>query len=66
MTGLTKKQLQHLFIEEFCRRLRAAPPGQKVFMQVGDLFQPAEVHDLDEWRRALAGDSDIDGESGTR
>jgi hypothetical protein len=52
MTYLTKKQQQELFFEEFARRLLAAPPGERVYMAVGDLFEAADVHSLDEWRAA--------------
>ena len=52
MTRLTKKQRQQLFLEEFLRRVREAPPGERVYMAVGDLFEAAEVQDLDEARTA--------------
>ena len=52
MTRLTKKQLQEQFIEEFLRRLREAPPGERVYMRVGDLFKLADVHSIDEARTA--------------
>jgi hypothetical protein len=52
MTYLTKKQLQERFIEEFLRRLREAPEGERVYMRVGDLFKLADVHSLDELRAA--------------
>ena len=52
MTHLTKKQLQEQFIEEFLRRLRGAPPGERVYMRVGDLFKLADVHSIDEARAA--------------
>lgn len=52
MTRLTKKQRQQLFLEEFLRRTREAPPGERVYVAVGDLFEAAEVHDLDEVRIA--------------
>jgi hypothetical protein len=48
----TKKQLQEQFIEEFLRRLREAPEGQRVYMRVGDLFKLADVHSIDELRAA--------------
>ena len=48
MAYLTKKQLQEQFIEEFLRRLREAPEDERVYMRVGDLFRPADVHRLDE------------------
>jgi len=49
---LTKKQLQERFIEEFLRRLREAPEGERVYMRVGDLFKLADVHSIDELRAA--------------
>ena len=52
MADLTKKQLQEQFIEEFLRRLREAPPGERVYMRVGDLFKLADVHSIDEARAA--------------
>ena len=52
MAKLTKKQQQELFSAEFARRLRAAPPGMRVFMRVGDLFQKADVIELEKWRVA--------------
>ena len=52
MAYLTKKQLQEQFIDEFLRRLREAPEGERVYMRVGDLFKPADVHRLDELRAA--------------
>jgi hypothetical protein len=33
------------------RRLREAPPGTRVYMHVGDLFKPAEVFKLEDWRK---------------
>ena len=52
MTYLTKKQLQERFIEEFLRRLREAPEGERVYMRVGDLFKLADVYSIDELRAA--------------
>jgi hypothetical protein len=52
MTRLTKKQRQQLFLDEFLRRVREAPPGERVYMAVGDLFETAEVRDLDKVRTA--------------
>jgi hypothetical protein len=52
MARLTKKQQQLRFIEEFLRRSREAAPGERLFMQVGDLFASAELHDLGEERNA--------------
>jgi hypothetical protein len=52
MTRLTKKQLQQLFIAEFSRRLREAPPGTRVYMRVGDMFKDADVISIDELRTA--------------
>lgn len=52
MTYLTKMQERKRFIAEFVRRLREAPPGQRVYMRVGDVFKDADIHNLDEWRVA--------------
>ncbi len=52
MTHETKKQLQERFIEEFLRRLREAPEGERVYMRAGDLFKPADIHRIDEVRAA--------------
>jgi hypothetical protein len=64
MTNLTKKQRQQLFLEEFLRRTREAPPGERVYVAVGDLFEVAEVHDLNEVRiarrTAVAHSRDVD------
>jgi hypothetical protein len=64
MTNLTKKQRQQLFLEEFLRRTREAPPGERVYVAVGDLFEAAEVHDLNEVRiarrTAVAYSRDVD------
>ena len=70
MTRLTKKQRQQLFLEEFLRRTREAPPGERIYMAVGDLFEAAQVHDLNEVRIARRaavdrGNEDTDqGEAG--
>ena len=67
MTRLTKKQKQQLFLEEFLRCAREAPPGERVYMRVGDLFAAAEVHDLDEVRiarRAADRGADDEGKDG--
>ena len=65
MADLTKKQLQEQFIDEFLRRLREAPEGERVYMRVGDLFRPADVHSIDEARAArraaVVRDDDDDG-----
>ena len=66
MTRLTKKQQQELFIEEFLRRLGEAPPGQRVYMAIGDLFKNAEVHDLNEWRTTRRADNDGEQEAPSR
>ena len=58
MTRLTKKQRQQLFLEEFLRRAREAPPGGRVYMAVGDLFEAAQVHDLGEERNARRASDD--------
>jgi hypothetical protein len=52
MARLTKKQRQEQFLEAFLQRTREAPPGERVYWAVGDLFQRAEVHDLGEERNA--------------
>ena len=52
MTRETKKQQQQRFVEQFLRRFREAPAGERVYMRVGDLFNPAEVHSIDELRAA--------------
>jgi hypothetical protein len=68
VTDLTKKQLQERFIEEFLRRLREAPAGTRVYMRVGDVFKPADVHSLDELRaarRAAVVRDEKDGEGTT-
>ena len=51
MAHLSKKQRQERLIEEFLRRIREASPDERVYMAVGDLFEAAEVHDLNEVRR---------------
>ena len=70
MTYETKKQLQQRFIAEFLRRLREAPPGERVYMRVGDLFMDATVHNLDERRgarrAAVVRDDSDDGEEPRR
>ena len=48
MAYLTKKQQRELFIDEFLRRLREAPPGTRVYMRVGDVFKDADVVSDDE------------------
>lgn len=52
MEYLTKKQQQERLIEAFLRRIREAAPGERVYMAVGDLFETAEVHDLEQERAA--------------
>ena len=52
MAYLTKKQERELFIAEFSRRLREAPPGTRVYMRVGDVFKDADVISMDELRAA--------------
>jgi hypothetical protein len=52
MGRLTKQQERALFIAEFVRRLRAAAPGERVYMRVGDVFKDADVIDLSEWQAA--------------
>ena len=52
MAYLTKKQQRELFIDEFLRRLREAPPSTRVYMRVGDVFRDADVVSIDELRAA--------------
>ena len=52
MAYLTMKQQRELFIDEFLRRLREAPPGTRVYMRVGDVFRDADVVSIDELRAA--------------
>jgi len=52
MAYLTKKQQRELFIDEFLRRLREAPPRTRVYMRVGDVFKDADVVSIDELRAA--------------
>ena len=52
MAYSTKKQQRELFIDEFLRRLREAPPGTRVYMRVGDVFRDADVVSIDELRAA--------------
>jgi hypothetical protein len=69
MTRLTKKQRQQLFLEEFLRRVQEAPPGERVYVAVGDLFEAAEVHDLNEvriaCRAAVDRGGDVEGKDGS-
>ena len=53
MAHLSKKQRQERLMEGFLRRIRGASPGERVYMTVGDLFEAAEVHDLNEVRTAV-------------
>ena len=52
MTYVTKMQERRRFIAEFVRRLREAPPGQRAYMRVGDVFKDADIYSLDDWRAA--------------
>jgi hypothetical protein len=61
MAHLTKKQRQEQFLEEFLRQIREAPPGKRVYMAVGDLFEAAEVHDLEEERAVRRAPGDRGG-----
>ncbi len=69
MAYLTKKQQRELFIDEFLRRLREAPPGTRVYMRVGDVFRDADVVSIDEVRAAreaaLVRDNDDDEQEDT-
>jgi hypothetical protein len=55
---LTKTQRQQLFLEEFLRRTRETSAGERVCMAVGDLFEAAEVYDLNKVRTARRDDRD--------
>ena len=71
MTYETKKQERERFIAEFCRRLREAPPGTRVYMRVGDVFKDADVVSIDELRAAreaalVRDDDDDEGEDTCR
>jgi hypothetical protein len=70
MAYLTKKQERELFIAEFLRRLREAPPGTRVYMRVGDVFKDADVINIDELRTAreaaVVRDNDADEEEEPR
>ena len=52
MAHSTKKQRQERLMAALLRRLREAPPGERVYMAVGDRFEAAEVRDLNEVRTA--------------
>jgi len=56
MGRLSKEHERALFIAEFLRRLRAAAPGERVYMRVGDMFNDADVIDLNEWQVTRAKD----------
>ena len=58
MAYLSKKQRQERLMEEFLRRIREASPGERVYMAVGDLFEAAEVYDLNKVRTARRDDRD--------
>ena len=66
MAYLTKKQQRELFIDEFLRRLREAPPGTRVYMRVGDVFKDADVISIDELRatREAKVVRDVDSDEG--
>ena len=64
MAYLTKKQQRELFIDEFLRRLREAPPGTRVYMRVGDVFRDADVVSIDELRAAREAASVRDNDDG--
>jgi hypothetical protein len=61
MAHLSKKQRQERLMEEFLRRIRKASPGERVYTAVGDLFEAAEVHDLNEVRTARRAAADPGG-----
>ena len=66
MAYLTKKQQRALFIDEFLRRLREAPPGTRVYMRVGDVFRDADVVSINELRAAREAKvvPDVDNDEG--
>ena len=66
MAYLTKKQQRELFIDEFLRRLREAPPGTRIYMRVGDVFRNADVVGIDELRAAREAKvvRDVDNDEG--
>jgi len=66
MAYLTKKQQRELFIDEFLRRLREAPPGTRIYMRVGDVFRDADVVGIDELRAAREAKvvRDVDNDEG--
>lgn len=69
MTYETKKQQRDRFLAKFLRRLRETPPGTRVYMPVGDVFNDADVHSIDELRAArhaaVVRDDDDEGEDGS-
>ena len=52
MGRVTKEHERALFIAEFLRRLRAAAPGERAYMRVGDVFKDADVIELRERQAA--------------
>jgi len=66
MAYLTKKQERELFIAEFVRRLREAPPGTRVYMRVGDVFKDADVISIHELRAAREAVNNDAGEDRSR
>jgi hypothetical protein len=60
-------QERELFLAEFLRRLREAPPGTRVYMRCGDVFKGADVIDIEEFRTrrhrapAVRGNGDDEG-----
>jgi hypothetical protein len=65
MGRLTKQQERALFIAEFVRRLRAAAPGERVYMRVGDVFKDADVIERSEWQAARREEARRKGGRGT-
>jgi UDP-2,3-diacylglucosamine pyrophosphatase LpxH len=57
---LTKKQRQERFLEEFLRQI--PPPGDRVYIAVGDLFEAAEARDLEEERAVRRAAEDRGGD----
>jgi hypothetical protein len=61
MARESKKQQQERLLAQFLERRRAAPPGERVYMPVGDLFADADVVNIDEFRAARKASVPDDG-----
>jgi hypothetical protein len=59
-------QERELFLAEFLRRLREAPPGTRVYMRCGDVFKGADVVNIDDLRTAHEIVGDDAAEDGSR